>query len=87
MKSIAAAMPQRKPGPHRASAPTTALVTLEILEHMHDSDDWFVDDVFIQELALTEKQVHRAMKELERFNLVEVAGVARLSQHSETVSV
>jgi hypothetical protein len=43
-----------------------------VLQHMHDSDDWFVDEVLIQELALTEKQVHRAMNELEQFKLVEV---------------
>jgi hypothetical protein len=39
---------------------------------MRDSDDWFVDGALIQELALTEKQVHRGMNELERFKLVEV---------------
>jgi hypothetical protein len=43
-----------------------------ILQHMRDSDDWFVDEDLMQELALTEKQVHRATNELERFKLVEV---------------
>ncbi len=43
-----------------------------ILQHMRDSDDWFVDEALIQELALSEKQVHRAMNELGRFTLVEI---------------